>query len=121
MCRNHFRSGSKNYGWEVPVLVKAFSEINTILKECPFSEEIKVKSYFILFDRLVSEELLGEIDPKYYPNEEVHVTNTCAYIYCENGYHNAKCGTNFFEKKLQIKATARNYRTMAKLLELSTH
>ena len=110
----------KKYGWEVPVLVKTASEITQILEACPFSEEIKLKSYFILFDRNASEENIKEINLEDYPNEEIFISTNCAYIFCESGYHNAKCGTNYFEKKLHIKATARNYRTMAKLVEMAT-
>lgn len=48
------------------------------------------------------------------------ITNTCIYIFYALGAGKAKLGVNWFEKKLNVKATARNYRTMAKLLELTT-
>jgi len=108
------------FGWEVPVLLKTPSEINTILKDCPFSEEKKVKSYFILLETNPLPEDLLETSKLSSPNEEFFITNSCVYIYYELGAGKGKLGTNFFERKLKSKATARNYRTIAKLLELST-
>jgi uncharacterized protein (DUF1697 family) len=55
-----------------------------------------------------------------YPNEEFVINNSCVYLYSEFGAAKAKLGTNFFERKLKVSATARNYKTMNKLLEMST-
>jgi uncharacterized protein (DUF1697 family) len=54
-----------------------------------------------------------------YPNEEFVLTPECVYIYFGNGYGNAKLNNNFFEKKLKVAATTRNYRTLVKLVELA--
>jgi uncharacterized protein (DUF1697 family) len=53
------------------------------------------------------------------PNEEFRIIEKCVYIYYSKGASAAKMSTNFFEKKLKAVATARNYRTMTKLLELA--
>lgn len=109
----------KKYGWEVPVLVLTSSEINLILENCPFSDEKKEKSYFVLLQAAPSSESIAAIESVFYPNEEFVITNSCVYLYSEFGAAKAKLGTNFFERKLKVKATARNYRTMNKLLEMS--
>lgn len=107
-----------SYGWEVPVLLKKASEIERILNDCPFPKEKKEKSYFVLLFETPSAENL-EITLSYqYPNEEYVVTPECVYYYCSLGFGNAKMG-NIFEKKLKVQTTARNYRTMAKLIALS--
>jgi uncharacterized protein (DUF1697 family) len=41
------------------------------------------------------------------------------YIFYALGAGKAKLGVNWFERKLKITATSRNYKTMAKLLSLS--
>ena len=110
---------TKKYGWEVPVLVKTASEIEIVIQNCPFSEEKKVKSYFTLLHQEPQEEHIKAIDPAKYPNEEFHITPHCVYFYSETGYGNAKCNNNFFEQKLNVSATTRNYKTMSKVLELS--
>ena len=108
------------YGFEVSVLVKTHSEIKNILNKCPFNEEIKVNSYFILLSSIPDKKLVESMMATKYPNEEFQIIDSCVYIYYTNGYGKAKCGTNFFERKLKVSATARNYRTLKKLIELSS-
>jgi uncharacterized protein (DUF1697 family) len=41
------------------------------------------------------------------------------YLYCPDGYGITKLSNSFFETKLKVKATTRNWNTVNKLLELS--
>lgn len=107
------------YGFNVPVLVKTASEVEEILFNCPLSEEKMLKSYFVLLFETPSEAVKETLDPKAYPSEEFIITNSCVYLYVATGMGKAKCTNNFFERKLNVSATARNYRTMLKLMELS--
>jgi len=107
------------YGFEVSVLVKTHSEIKNILNNCPFTEFKKLKSYFIILQSIPNEELIEKTMQIKYPNEEFQIKNSCVYTYYSKGFGNAKCNTNFFEQKLKVSATARNYNTLKKLIELS--
>ena len=108
------------FGWELPILVLTPSEIERILQNCPFSEEKKVKSYFVILSEKPSDRLLKEVSSIQYPNEEIIIIDNCIYFYASKGYGRTKFNMNTFEKKLNVRATSRNYRTMTKLLELST-
>ena len=114
-----FEAIQKKYGWEVPVLVLTSIEIKSILDNCPFSGEKKEKSYFILLKNKPATETVLETSKLSNSNEELIITNSCIYIFYSLGAGKSKLGTNFFERKLKVRATARNYRTMAKLLEMS--
>ncbi len=107
------------FGFEVPVLVKTISEIEIILTSCPFSEEQKAASYFTLLNKAPSNDLANEVSMLIYPHEEFVITQNCVYFFSEKSYSDAKCNNNFFEKKLKVTATTRNYRTLVKLLELA--
>ncbi|MCW5518625.1 DUF1697 domain-containing protein [Aureitalea sp. L0-47] len=109
----------QKYGWQVPVLVKKPTEIEEFLNNCPFPKEKKEKSYFTLLFKPPSTENIETTLSYQYPNEEYHITPQCVYFYCSTGYGRAKLSGNFFENKLKVTVTARNYRTMMKLLELS--
>ena len=109
----------EQFGFGVPVLVKGISEVETILAACPFSEEKKIASYFTLFNQSPSKDLMKEVSNLIYPNEEFVITENCVYFFSEKGYNEIKCNNNFFEKKLRVLATTRNYRTLVKLLELA--
>ncbi|MBX2826811.1 MAG: DUF1697 domain-containing protein [Flavobacteriaceae bacterium] len=106
-------------GWEVPVFAKAPSEIEAVLAQCPFSEEKKLKSYFSLLHAVPTSENMEAASAISYPDEEFHITDSCIYFYCATGYGKAKLSNNWFEKKLGVSATARNYRTLTKMLELA--
>ena len=114
-----FEAIQKQYGWEVPVLVFTSTELKSIFDNCLFSEEKKEKSYFILLESNPTKDLIIETSKLSTPKEEFVITNYCIYMYYSLGAGKAKLGTNFFERKLKVKATARNYRTIKKLLELS--
>ena len=100
-------------------MVKTASEIKSILDDCLFPQEKKEKSYFVLLQSKPSSSTILEIDKIKYPNEEFVISNSCVYLYSELGAAKAKLSTNFFERKLKVSATARNYRTMNKLLEMA--
>lgn len=107
------------FGWEVPVLVKTSDEVANILKNCPFEEAKKLEAYFMLLASPPKKELMEMVREISYPNEEFVLTPNCVYIHYGNGAGKAKLNNNFFEKKLKVDATTRNYRTLVKLVELA--
>ncbi|MDO5978175.1 DUF1697 domain-containing protein [Flavivirga spongiicola] len=108
-----------HFGFEVPILVKTHQDLKEVFDNCPFPEEKKINSYFTLLYSVPDIDLINEAAKITYPNEEFAITNDCIYFYCSTGYRKAKYSNNFFERKLKTTATARNYKTMIKLLELS--
>ncbi|MCF6306474.1 MAG: DUF1697 domain-containing protein [Flavobacteriaceae bacterium] len=69
----------KHYGCEVPVLVLTSTEIKSILNNCPFSEDKKEKSYFILLKSNPTTETVLETSKLSSPKEEFVITNSCIY------------------------------------------
>ena len=107
------------FGFEVPIFVRSKNEIEAILNDCPFSEDKKVSSYFIILSETPEKGFMDEISKQTSPNEEFVIAKNCVYIFYSLGAGKAKSGVNWFERKLKITATARNYKTMVKLLSLS--
>jgi uncharacterized protein (DUF1697 family) len=52
--------------------------------------------------------------------EELFVAGTEIYLHCPNGYGRTKLNNAFIERRLDLAATTRNWRTVTKLLELTT-
>jgi len=120
LIESKIREAIYNYfSFDVPVLIKSALEIETILANCPFPQDAKEKSYFMMLHKIPEQELVRLASEKVYDGEEYYILNDCIYFYCANGYGKAKFNMSFFEKKLQVNATSRNYRTMKKLLSLS--
>ena len=107
-----------HFGFNVSVLVRTREQLQKIFDFCPFPEEKKVESYFAILSEPPKESLVYEAYEKTYDNEEYKILNDCIYFYCATGYGKAKFNLNHFEKKLKVSATARNYKTMVKLLSL---
>lgn len=107
------------FGFEVSVLIKTRADLICVFNACPFSEEKKKTSYFTMLHDKPNEALVKTASEKIYEGEEYYIIDDCIYFYCEKGYGKAKFSVNFFERKLNTIATARNYNTMVKLLSLS--
>ncbi|SDG94668.1 DUF1697 domain-containing protein [Winogradskyella thalassocola] len=109
----------KQFGFEVPVLVKTREELSLIYNNCPFTDDKKAESYYVMLSEIPRQILVEEATQKTYPDDEYIILNDCIYLYCTKGYGQSKFNLNFFERKLNVNATARNYKTMVKLLSLS--
>lgn len=108
-----------HFGFKVPVLVRTRQELLTIFNNCPFGNLKKVESYFIMLSEIPTNDAINEASQKTYPDETYVIINDCIYLFCAKGYGRAKFNLGYFENKLKVNATARNYKTMTKLLALS--
>lgn len=106
-------------GWQVPILLKTTKELQEILSACPFKEEEKVKSYFMLLFETPSEEKVKSLSSISLEGEKFAITQECIYLFSSVGFGNSKLNNNFFESKLKVTATTRNFNTIDSLLKLS--
>ena len=107
-----------HFGFEVSVLVKTRQELQQIFENSPFSNDKKKASYFMMLHDTPSVELVNVASQKIYEGEEYMILNDCIYFFNAKGLGQSKFNVNFFERKLNTFATARNYNTMVKLLSL---
>jgi uncharacterized protein (DUF1697 family) len=114
------RSIQSNFGFDVPVIVKTRQELEVILNTCSFSNEKKENSYFVLLSDIPASNLVKDVSEITFENEEFVIINDCLYFHSSKGYGNSKFNMNAFEKKLNVKATSRNYKTMVKLIAMSS-
>ncbi|WP_299520214.1 DUF1697 domain-containing protein [Winogradskyella sp.] len=108
------------FGFEISVLVRTRNQLLKLFEDCPFSNEKKENSYFAILSDIPDKDLVKKAYEKTYENEEYAILNDGLYFYCTNGYGNAKFSLNYFEKKLKVNATSRNYKTMVKLLTMAS-
>lgn len=127
-----FRANSKNniqhniknalklkYDWDIPVIVLQPLELQKVLDESPFTGDILVKSYFSFYETPPLSEDLNHLETLQFTNEHFHSTYNCIYIFYELGAGRAKLTTSKLEKLLKTKITARNYKTVNKLIHIS--
>jgi uncharacterized protein (DUF1697 family) len=110
----------EKYGFEVPTLVKSPDEFNEAVKRNPFAEEDPKRVYITFLSHtpeLTKVESLKEVD---YSPEKYVIDSKVVYFYSPDGYGKAKMNNNFFENKLKVDATTRNWKTVNVLIEMST-
>jgi uncharacterized protein (DUF1697 family) len=112
----------KDFGFDVPVLVIEARVLKQIQEENPYMERgnIDITKLHITF--LADEPhaaRFSEIDAEKYLPDEFILKGKALYLYCPTGYGNTKLNNNFFENKLKVRATTRNWNTVNKLVELT--
>lgn len=113
---------NNKYGFSVPLIVKSAKEIEESIKENPFYQEnnpdINKLHLTLLKEKPTNENLLKTKTYNYEP-DKFAINGKNVFVFCEGKYHQSKLTNNFFENKLKVPATTRNWKTVLKLVELS--
>lgn len=109
------------YGYDVPVIVKTADELIHAVDQNPFNiTDINPKQLHIVFlKELPAEQQLNDIKKITHHPDEFCIIGKNVFLNCVGKYHQSKLTHSFFEKNLGVKATARNWKTMMKLVEMS--
>jgi uncharacterized protein (DUF1697 family) len=89
----------------------------------PFLKQSKIdieKLHITFLAEIPEQENVESIRNINYSPDKFIIIDKEVYLYCPNGYGITKLSNNFFEQKLKIKATTRNWRTVNKLFEMAT-
>lgn len=111
-----------DYGFEVPVIVKNVEELKDIIKNNPFlsNKNVDLSMLHITFLSAIPEK--SEIDKlkeyDYSPDVFI-ISKDIIYLYIPGGYGNTKLNINFFESKLKVIATNRNWKTVNELCKIA--
>ena len=108
------------YKFEVPVQIINKEELQQIIQQNPFLKEnsdIKFLHITFLTDK-PTKEYIEQIKDSQYKEDTFIITEKVVYIYCPGGYGKTKFNNTFFEKKLKVSATTRNWKTSLKLVEM---
>jgi Uncharacterized protein conserved in bacteria len=113
----------EQFGCDVPVLVIELDELKKVVANNPFAEK-KIESSEYLYVTFLSgiplKENIDKIPAKDFLPDEFVIIDTAVYLYCiKSGYGNTKLNNNFFENKLMLTATTRNWKTVNELVRLS--
>jgi len=113
---------AKDFGFDVPVMVRQLAELKTVFENNPFLKkgEEDIKPYHVTFLSEEPEQTdMDQIKEGNYAPDDYHIKSRAVYIYCEGSYHKTKLSNKFFEKKLKVEATTRNWKTVTKLVEMA--
>lgn len=109
------------YDFDVPVIIRTVEEWQTAFHNNTFTKDKNIAIERLVLTFLKEEpieENLEKIKTYDYSPDKFHIIGREIFIYCEGKYHQTKLSNNFFEKKLKVAATTRNWKTVTKLLEM---
>jgi len=109
----------KALGLEVAVVIRTKAELGQVVRDCPFAgkDTSKLHVTFLSSEPVVVP--LNELAKAKTCQEEFSVSGKEVYLYCPDGYGRTKLSNSFFEKKLKVLATTRNWNTVNKLLAMA--
>lgn len=112
----------KRFALNVPVLVREYSELKSILSLNPFLNDPKediTKLYITFLSTPPEKHFIERIDNESYLPDKFIIIERTIYLSCPNGYGNTKLNNNFFENKLAVNATTRNLKTLTELVKIA--
>jgi uncharacterized protein (DUF1697 family) len=109
-------------GLDVAVILRNQKELKRIIDNNLFIKEgIKEteRMYVTFLEDNPSKELIKTLISPKPTKDEFRILGKEIYLFCPGGYGETVLSNSFFEKKLKMRATTRNWRTTNKLYELS--
>lgn len=108
-------------GYEVTVILRSEAELAKIVADNPFASagvDFAELHLMLLLDRPPGE-AITKIDPAQFAPEEFVLQDREVYLRLPNGMGRAKLSPSLFERVLKTPGTARNWKTVTKLLALA--
>jgi uncharacterized protein (DUF1697 family) len=107
------------FGCESPVVIRSHDELGAISRACPFSDDDDERRVLVMFLQ-DSPKNVARLDPRRSPPDQFAVRGREVYLHCPNGYGRSKLTNDYFDRTLGTVSTVRNWRTVLKLLELTS-
>lgn len=109
------------FRYSVPVVIRTGADLREIVRANPFAQsgsEANTLRVFFLAD-LSDSSPVDALDPNRSPGDEFAVLGREVFLHCPNGVVRSKLTNSYFDSSLATTSTARNWRTVNKLLELA--
>ena len=111
----------KKFGFDVPVIVRSEKELQKAIAANPFLKDKKAnpeRMHITFLSAFPEKKLLGQLESFSSPPDQFHVDGMEVFLHCPVSYGETKLSNKFFESKLKVTATTRNWKTVNTLLEM---
>ncbi|PWU24428.1 MAG: hypothetical protein C5B48_06330, partial [Candidatus Rokuibacteriota bacterium] len=106
-------------GLEITVLIRTPRQLARIIDRNPFAKSKPETLHVTFLAAAPKGARAGGLDPPSVAPDEFHVSGAHVYLHCPNGYGRSKLSNTFFERRLGVAATTRNWNTVTQLAELA--
>ena len=110
------------FGYRVPVVTRTAGDLQDVIRVNPFAQtNFEANRLLVLFlADLPARARVESLDPDRSPGDEFAVVGREVFVHYPNGVARSKLTNAYFDSRLSTTSTARNWRTVNKLLELAT-
>jgi len=112
------------FNYNIPVMLRTIKEVQGFYSENPFLNEEKfdpARMAVIFLHEEVSESQAEKVKGVDYPPDKFKINGREIFIFCPNGFGKTKLYTIFFENKMKVTGTARNWKTVETLLRIAAN
>jgi uncharacterized protein (DUF1697 family) len=110
---------ARELGFDVPVVLRTKAELAKVIAANPFAEDDLAKVHVTFLAKKPVAALVRALADHASPPDDFRIVGREVYLLCPRGYGITKLNNTFWERKLGVVSTTRNWNTIKKLLELS--
>jgi uncharacterized protein (DUF1697 family) len=112
---------AKDFGLDITVVLRTPAELRKVAAGNPFLKggAETSKLHVVFLDRKPAAKAVSQLDPDRSPPDELSVRGREIYLHLPGGSARTKLTIDYFEKRLGVRATHRNWNTVTKLVELA--
>jgi uncharacterized protein (DUF1697 family) len=109
------------FGVDVTVLLRTHADLAAVVEGNPFlgAGADRSRLYVTFLAEAPAPDALADVDTAKFAPDVFQLAGRELYLHFPNGYGRTKLSNDFFERRLRLRATTRNWNTVTKLLELS--
>lgn len=110
---------AREIGADIAVIVRTHAQLKRIMDGNPFPSSAGSRTYFSLLAVPPAAHLAEDLSRLNFSPDSVRLVNDVIYTLYATKHSDSKFNNNFFERKLKVVATTRNFNTMSRCVELS--
>jgi uncharacterized protein (DUF1697 family) len=109
---------ASEFGVPAKALLRTPAELAEVEAANPFARAERSKLHVVFLSKPPPPAAVAELDPNRSPPDEFAVEGREIYLHLPNGAGRTKLTIDYFERRLGVDATHRNWNTLLKLIEL---
>lgn len=113
---------AETFDLRIPVVLRTADELAAVSESHPYlvEEPSPTKLHVMFLGDIPEAEAVAILDPDRSPPDRFRVIGREIYLHFPNGAGRSKLTIDYFERRLNTRATARNWNTVTKLLTMMT-
>jgi uncharacterized protein (DUF1697 family) len=113
---------SETFKLNISAVIRHVEEIEGLIPRNPYLAEknFDPARMGVVFLRKAPDQAgLKKMEGISFPPDKFEISGSEIFLFCPNGFGRSKLSTNYFENKMKVTGTARNWQTILKMLELA--